>query len=788
MTFFRFLFFISLALLLTPTFSQEKFTISGYVKDAATGEFLIGSNVFIKETLKGTTTNQYGFYSLTLAKGEYNLVVSFVGYNEYKEKINLNKNLRINASISETAVTTEEVVITGEKADKNVQGAQMGNVEISMDKIKTLPAFLGEADVLKAIQLLPGVQSAGEGNTGFYVRGGGPDQNLILLDEAIVYNASHLFGFFSVFNPDAIKNVNLIKGGMPANYGGRVSSVLDISTNEGNNREYHVAGGIGLISSRIMVEGPLKKDTGSFILSARRTYASEIITPFVNKKSMFYGSSYYFYDLNGKVNYRLSDKDRIFLSAYYGRDVFKFEDKNFGFKASVPWGNATASLRWNHLFNDKLFLNTSAIYSNYDFSFGATQSSFEFKMYSGIRDWNGKIDLTWFPTGQHTVKFGGNYIYHTFIPSNVSAKSGDVTFDLGKVVKMYSHDAALYINDEFDVTENLKINGGLRFTYFQHIGPFDRYVKNKYSNKISDTIHYYAGENIAWYRHLEPRLSVRYTLSKSTSIKAAYTRNYQYVHMASISSVALPNDTWIPSSSIVEPQEGNQYAIGIFKNFKNNMFETSVELYYKDMKHQIEFKEGTSPESNVGDNLDNNLTFGRGWSYGGEFFIKKAYGKFNGWIGYTLSWTKRQFSDINGGEVYFAKYDRRHDISVTASYQLTKRWTLSAVWVFASGNAITLPVSRYFINGYIVDEYSSRNSSRMPDYHRGDISVTYEFKKKKRLEHSLNFSVFNVYNRYNPYFIYFKTTGSFENYNLKIEAKQVSLFPILPSLTWNFKF
>jgi len=767
--------------------AQQKFTISGFVKDQSNGESLLGANVFIKELMKGVTTNQYGYYAISVVKGEYEVISTFVGYNQFSQKINLDHDMVINISLLSKSITTKEVVITGEKEDQNLKSVELGRVQLEVAKIKTLPAFLGEVDILKTIQLTPGVQSAGEGNSGFYVRGGGPDQNLILLDEAVVYNASHLFGFFSVFNADAVKGIELTKAGMPANYGGRLASVLDISMKEGNNKKYCVDGGIGVISSRLTIQGPIKKDTSSFIVSARRTYIDVLMQPFIKKTSPFKGSGYYFYDLNTKLNYRLSDKDRVFLSGYFGRDIFSMNDKVGNFKNTISWGNATVSARWNHLFDSKLFLNTSCIFSDYRFDLGITQSEYDMRLYSGVKDYNAKIDFNYFPTLRHNVKFGVNYIYHIFTPNNATAKSSGVELDLGKEVKLFANDVAVYINDDFDLSEKIKINGGLRFTLFQHIGPFDRYVKNAIGQTI-DTLHYGKMENIQMYKHLEPRLSMRYTIDQKSSIKAAFTQNYQYIHLASVTAISLPTDVWMPSTSLVKPQFGTQYSLGYFRNFKKNIFETSLEVYYKEMKNQIEYKEGALPEESIKDNPDNSFTFGNGKSYGAEIFLNKKLGKTTGWIGYTLSWTTRIFPEINGGKEFYAKYDRRHDVSVVVSHELGDKWVFSAVFVYASGNAMTLPIARYLLDGQIINEYGDRNSFRMPAYHRMDISATYTPVKKRRCQSSFNFSVYNVYNRYNPYYIYFTTKVDMEHFSIESQAKQVSLFPILPSVTWNFKF
>jgi hypothetical protein len=764
-------------------------TISGYVKEEATGESLLGANVYIKETLKGTNTNQYGFYSLSVPDSAFTLVVSYLGFASQEIPIILTKDIKLNINLKDGAIETKEVTISAEKEDRNVMSTEMGRQTLDVEKIKTLPAFFGEVDILKSISLLPGVSSAGEGNSGYYVRGGGPDQNLILLDEANVYNASHLFGFFSVFNADAIQNVTLTKGNMPANYGGRLSSVLDIQMKEGNNKRFGVQGGIGFVASRLTVEGPIKKDTGSFIISGRRTFIDLFLNPpFVSENSEINGNNYYFYDLNAKANYRLSDKDRIFLSGYFGRDVFRFKSPDSDFFVNVPWGNATATVRWNHLFSDKLFLNSSLIYTDYSFEFEGGQNDFSFKLFSGITDYNIKEDFTWLPNVNHTVKFGGQYIYHIFVPSNATAKAGEVSFDIGKILKQYAHDAAIYINDEYEINDRWLINYGLRYTVFQQVGPFDRYVLDPISDLTIDTIHYDRGENVKTYSHLEPRFSARYAINHLSSLKASVSQNYQYIHLASLSSVSLPTDTWVPSSDQVKPQSGIQYALGYFRNFGFNMYETSVEVYYKTMENQIEYEEGFLPENSVNSNLDNYFVAGKGWSYGAEFFLKKNKGKFNGWLGYTLAWTKRKFPDLNNGNTYFPKYDRRHDISIVLSYDISKRWSLGTTWVYATGNLNTFPVSVFLLsNGDIVEDYGGqRNNYRLPAYHRLDLSATLKGKPHKRFESFWNFSVYNAYNRYNPYIIYFEKT--FTDNEVTIEAKQISLFPIIIAASYNFKF
>lgn len=768
-------------------FSQTRYTISGYVSDKSNGESAIGANVYIKELMKGTSTNQYGFFSLSVEAGQYTLVVSYIGFTDYVQKIELKSNQKLKIELSPSTIMTDVFEVTDEKTDQNTQSSQMGLMQMEIKQVKEMPALFGEVDILKTIQLLPGIQSSGEGNAGFYVRGGGPDQNLILLDGAPVYNASHLFGFFSVFNSDAIKNVELIKGGMPAQYGGRLASVLDIKMKEGNLKEYNVDGGIGIISSRLTIQGPIKKDTASFILSGRRTYAGELAQPFIKKTSRFKGSNYYFYDFNAKVNYILSDKDRIFVSGYFGRDVFTFKNNRDGFLMRSPWGNATGTARWNHLFSEKLFMNATAIFTDYNFEVNLEQQEFEFKLFSDIRDYGAKLDFNYFPNILHNIRFGTDYTYHTFIPSNASAKSGEVDFNMGEIIKQHAHEFAVYVSDDYDFTEKIRFHVGARYSLFQQVGPFKRYVKDEFGN-TSDTVFYSRGQNVKTYPNIEPRFSVRYVTGKTSSLKASFTQNYQYIHLASLSAVSLPTDIWVPSSSVVQPQFGTQYALGYFRNFKENLYETSVEVYYKDMQNQVEYKEGALPESNLTDNVDNSFTFGKGWSYGGEVFLKKSTGKLNGWIGYTLSWTMREFNEINQGKAFFARYDRRHDISLVGIYEISKKLNFATTFVYGTGNAITLPVSRYTINGYLVNEYAERNSYRMASYHRLDLSLTLKGKETKKFKSNWNFSIYNVYSRYNPYFIYFSNEGNILDGTLELRAKQVSLFGIIPSITWNFNF
>jgi hypothetical protein len=782
-------------------FSQTKNTLSGYITDAKSGEAIIGARISVPNLKQGTITNSYGFYSLTVESGVQTFEFKSIGLDTEIKQIDLTNDVIFNLEMGSTLTELQEVKVNAKKGE-NVNSTKIGQIELNINEIKTLPAFMGEVDIIKTIQLLPGVSSVSEGGQGFYVRGGGPDQNLVLLDEGVVYNAAHLFGFFSVFNADAVKSVNLIKGGIPANYGGRMSSVLEVNMNEGNNKKFKVKGGLGVIASRLTIEGPLKKEKGSFIISARRTYIDLLMKAAIPDSSAFSGSGYYFYDLNLKLNYKLGEKDRIFLSGYYGKDQFTFGNKDDNFKVNMPWGNGIAALRWNHLFTNKLFLNLTTTFSDYKFSFGSEQDQFKIALNSGVRDLGAKADFSYFPNTRHKIKWGLDYIYHTFTPATVSASSEDVVFDTGKAQKLFSHESAIYLLDEFDINEKFKINAGLRYSMFQHVGPFTRFVKGDIS-KPDSTIEYSKGDLIKLYHGLEPRISARWLLGDNSSIKAGYTYNYQYVHLASLSAVSLPTDIWYPSTDLAKPQKGWQGSVGYFRNFNNDKYEVSVELYYKGMKNLVEFKEGALPGDNVNENTDNLLVYGQGWAYGAEFFIKKSFGKLTGWIGYTLAKTERKFPDLNNGNVFPAKYDRRHDLSVVAGYKLNDRWTFGAAFIYATGNTLTLPTSWYVQDQNLLFNYGSRNSTRMAPYHRLDISITFydkaykikhdettgeEIQVKRKFRSNCAFSVYNVYNRANPFFVYVDNDGNFLNGTFDIKVKQVTLFPIIPSLTWNFEF
>ena len=767
--------------------AQQKFTINGYIKDSLNGETIIGANLAAKAEGRGVSSNQYGFFSITLVKGKYNLLCSFVGYQSKEITIDLDNSKELNIALSPYKAEIKEVVVSTKKRDNNVKTAQMGKIDINVANARALPAFLGEVDLLKTLQLLPGVKSAGEGNSGFFVRGGNADQNLILLDDAVVFNPGHLFGFFSVINADAIKNVSLIKGGMPAQYGGRLSSVIDIAMKEGNMNKMEVDAGIGLIASRLSVQGPIKKNKASFIVSARRTYIDVLTKPFIAKTNSFYGSGYYFYDLNAKINYKIGDKDHLYLSGYFGRDQFDFKNVERSFSTSIPWGNATATLRWNHIFNKKLFGNTTLVYNDYNFKFKGSQSNFNIVFSSGIRDFGAKTDYDWFVTPEHKIKFGAAFTYHTFFPSVVSGNQDSVVFTPDNTKTKYANEYAAYIQDDWELSKKIKINYGLRYSVFEQLGSYTYYNKDANGNKL-DSIVYGKGKTVKSYGGFEPRITFRYAFNENESFKAAVTRNLQYIHLVSSNGNTLPTDLWVPSTARVQPQIAWQYAVGYFKNFNKGMFETSIEAYYKTMENQIEYREGYTP--NTLKDTEEDFVFGKGWSYGTELFVNKVKGKFTGWISYTLSWTNRKFSNINSGNEYPAKYDRRHDLSIVSIYQLSPKWKLSSVFVFSTGNATTLPEKYYFVNGVLTQEYGRTNAYRLPSYHRLDFAATYTPTPKKKHKYTSNwvFSMYNIYSRQNPYFIYFDQSGSLSGGDLKIQAKQVSLFPIIPSVTWNVKW
>lgn len=773
-------------LLVAATGWTQKIVVSGYVRDSITGESLLGANISITAEGRGTTTNAYGYFAIQAPKQQYQVVVSFVGYETKTIKVDANGTAPLVVLLVPKAFKQDNVTVTTRRKESNVKSAQMGKIELNINTIKQLPAIFGEVDILKTLQLLPGVRNAGEGNAGFYVRGGGPDQNLIILDDAVVYNPGHLFGFFSVFNADAIKNVSLIKGGMPAQYGGRLSSVVDITMKDGNLNKTQVDAGIGLIASRLSVQGPIKKQKSSYMLSLRRTYIDALVTPFIKPDNQFYGSGYYFYDANAKMNFIVSEKDRIYVSGYFGRDVFTFNNAERSFSTRIPWGNSTGTVRWNHVYNKRLFSNVSLIYNDYNFEFQGRQNDFRVRLASGIRDLSAKVDFDYFATPEHKVKWGAQYTFHTFLPNSTSGTQDSTVFNPTTTNKKFANEYAIYIQDDWDVSKKLKVNVGLRATAFQQVGRYKHTILDANGN-IVDSVLYGRGQTVRTYGGLEPRITARYQLPNNNSIKAAVTRNLQYIHLVTNAGTTLPTDLWVPSTIRVRPQISWQYAAGYFQNFKDNMFEASVEVYYKTMDNQIEYREGYTqglrdPE------LD--FVFGKGWSYGAEFLVNKVKGRLTGWVGYTLSWTKRRFPDLNNGEVFPSRFDRRHDLSVVGNYALNSKWRLSGVFVYGTGNAISLPERFYFVGGVLTQETSRINAYRMRAYHRLDFSAIYtpQGKKKRKYEANWVFSIYNAYSRLNPFFYYFSQEGNPATGNIQVQGKQVSLFPIIPAVTYNVKF
>lgn len=767
--------FLAFFILIQFANAQTNYTINGYVKDAKNGEELIGAYLYIKDLKTiGTSTNAYGFYSITIPEGTYIITVQFIGYQEKSLIITLNQNIKQDFILSEYSAQLNEVVITSERNDENITINLMGIEKLNVQEIKNIPVIFGEKDILKTIQLLPGVKTAGEGNSGFYVRGGNADQNLILLDEATVYNASHLLGFFSVFNADVIKNVTLYKGGQPAEFGGRLSSVLDIRTKDGSDKKFGIEGGIGLIAARLKIELPIVKDNGSFSINARRSYADLFLK--LAKDSVMRNRQLYFYDINTKLNYRINENNRIFMSGYFGKDILSIGDQ-----MGVNWGNATGTFRWNHLINNKTFSNTSLIFSNYDYNINTPLAGADGEIISRIQDYNFKQDFQHYANTKNKLKYGFNSIYHKIIPGVITAQS-DLSISELNLKHKKAVENAIYISHEYEPSKIIGFEYGVRLTSFSTIGPGDFYTYNS-QGEITDTASYSTNEIVKTYFNIEPRFAANFVFNEKNSFKLAYGRNTQNLHLLSNSTSGNPTDLWIPSSNNVKPEIANQFSIGYFKNFKNNTLEFSTEIYYKHLQNQIDYKDGA--ELRFNEFAESQLLFGKGRAYGIEFLVKKKFGKLNGWIGYTLSKTEKKINGINNGEYYFAKQDRTHDITIVGIYDISKAWTVSATWVYYTGNAVTFPSGKYQIAGTIANYYTERNGYRMPTYHRLDLGVTWQRKKTEKFESSWNFSLYNAYGRENAYTITFQQDPSDPS---KTQAVQTTLFRWVPSITYNFKF
>ncbi len=765
----RILFLFLLNIIGIALVKGQNITVSGYIKDASSGETLIGATVIDSISQNGTTSNAYGFYSLTIPSNEATtLVYTYIGFDEVRKRITATSDITIDLELGFNSQELSQVTVTANSAKEQVNSTQMSVDRLSTKDAKLLPALFGEVDILKTIQLKPGVQSAGEGSSGIVVRGGGPDQNLIILDEALVYNPSHLFGFFSTFNSDAVKNVELYKGGFPSQYGGRLSSVIDVKLRDGNRKKYSAQGGLGLIASRLTLEGPIVKDKGSFIVSGRRTYA-DIFTRIANNQNTDNPDwnqipDYFFYDLNAKFNYDITEKDRIFISGYFGRDVFGFNTDDFS--AGFDWGNITTTARWNHIFNPKLFTNTTFTFSDYDYLINSSFDVIDFEVGSGITDVNFKTDFYYAPNNKHNIRFGADVTQHKFNVGRLSVESDELDDPIfSSDTNIDATEMAVYISDDIEVSKKLSINVGLRGTGFN---------------------------NETFYAAIEPRASMKYSLSDDVSVKGSYTRMNQYVHLVSNSGASLPTDVWYPSNEKIKPQQSDQVAAGVSAAIGQSFLLTN-ELYYKWQRKQIDFKDGA--DLFINPNLDDEFVFGTGYSYGNEIYLEKKEGKFRGWIGYTLSWSWREFEDINDGKRFAPRFDRRHDISVVAIYNLSKKFQFSGSWVYQTGNNTSLPEARFYFQDVdgtrpnIGTIYIERNSFRMAPYSRLDFGITMNvFMKKPNFDGNLNLSVYNAYDRRNPFFLYYDTETDNNNNILSIQPKQVSLFPILPSLTFNFEF
>ncbi|MEO9802959.1 MAG: TonB-dependent receptor [Reichenbachiella sp.] len=772
------------------------FTISGYIKDVQDGESIIGATIYVPALEKGAVTNIYGFYSLTLPQGTYDVKYSYLGYQLQQKSISFDQDQTLDVELKSEILEMDELVITGERMDKNVSEVKMSTERLEIKQIKNIPALMGEVDIIRGVQLLPGVQSAGEGTTGVLVRGGSADQTLIQMDEATVFNPSHFMGFFSVFNPDAIKDLEIYKGGIPSRYGGRLSSIMDVRMKEGNKKKFAASGGIGMISSRLTVEAPIIKDKSSFIISGRRTYADMFAK--LSKDTSVRKNKLFFYDLNSKINYTINDKNKVFVSGYFGRDVFDFDDE-----FRLEWGNKTATVRWNHLFNNRLFLNTTVLYSNFDYLINIDDPAESFNWTSQLQEYSGKLDFTFFANPNNQIDFGYHTIYHKFSPADIKPTKKSL-IGAFKLADQFALEHALYVGNKQKINDKLSVEYGVRYSLFQNFGKADVYTysnpNDRKRNEITDTVRYESRELINYHGGFEPRIAARYLLNETSSLKASYNRTRQYLQIASNSTAGLPIDRWIPSDSYIKPQIADQIALGYFRNLNENKFEISVEAYYKKMQNQIDFKDGA--ELLLSENIETEILSGKAWSYGAEFLIKKNQGRTTGWIGYTLSKTRRQVPGINGGKAYSPRYDRTHDISVVVSHELNDRITLSGNWVFTTGSAVSRPKGKYTYEGHSVAYYDplDRNGARMPNYHRMDLSVNIESKKNKtrRWQGSWNFSIYNAYMKKNPWSIQYKDVingnpNLDETDNVTVQSKEFRpvstiLFKIVPSVSYNFRF
>jgi hypothetical protein len=778
-------YFTAAFLISSVSYGQQRFTINGYVKDAENGEELIGATVLVKELSTGAVTNVYGFYAVSLPSGNYTIVYSYIGHLSIERSIQLNENLVFNAELPVEVTQMDEIIITDEPIDANVTDIKMSRNELNINQVKKLPALFGEPDIIKTIQMLPGVISAGEGTSSFFVRGGSADQNLILIDEAPIYDPSHLFGLFSVFNADVIKDSELYKGGIPSRYGGRLSSILEVRTKDGNNKRVGGAAGLGLLASRFMLEGPIRKDKSSFIISGRRSYVDLFLKAAGEKNAV------HFYDVNAKANWKHNNNNRFFLALYLGRDVFNF-DNTFGF----DWGNTTGTFRWNHLFNDRLFSNTSIIASHFDYKLELDDPAQGFEWTSNLQELSFKQDLNYFLNPSNELEFGYHLTWRQFSPGKLSPTSEKSLFAELELDKMYALDHALYLGNQQKLSNRITLRYGLRVSIFQNIGEQDVVIyadpKNNIAPERIDTVSYGAFETIKTYVNFEPRISARYLLNTSSSLKVSYNRMAQNTHLISSGTVPIPFNTWSPSSPYLEPQLADQIAFGYFKNIKNNSIEFSTEVYYKDIQNVTDFADNAQLFFN--DDLITEYRQGTSWSYGLELMAQKKEGDLTGFISYTYSKTERKVPDVNNDLSFLANYDRRNVFNVVATYDMNERWSFGANFTYSTGRPITLPSGKYEYDSYQVDLITERNGYKLPDFHRLDLSTTFVPKKNigRKWQSSWVFSIYNAYNRKNT-FTYYTRVKQDDDGNLlgdgtEKEARQISLFPILPSITYNIRF
>ncbi|MEO1262832.1 MAG: TonB-dependent receptor [Bacteroidota bacterium] len=761
--------------------AQEKFTLSGHVRDASNGEELIGANIFIEKLGTGTSTNVYGFYSLPIPADDYRLSFSYLGYQQQTVEISLSADQKLDIELQPDGVVMTEIVVTAEEEDQNVKNIEMSVEKLSAVQIKQIPQVMGEADLIRSIQLLPGVSTVGEGATGFNVRGGNVDQNLILLDEATIYNSSHLFGMFSVFNVDAIKDSKLYKGGIPAKYGGRLSSVLDVRQRDGNRKNFAATGGIGLIASRLTLEGPIQEDKSSFMVAGRSSYGHL----FLKFNEDLKDNVVYFYDLNAKANFELSEKDRIYISGYFGKDVF-----NFGDDFSSDWGNTTATVRWNHLFSNKLFSNFTAIYSDFGYSFGVPEGAEAFDWDARIYNYVLKGDFSYFFSPKTKLDFGMENIFYRFHPGRARGLGEESIFNEIEVQHKYAFEGAVYASFEHEPLPNLTLQYGLRFSSFTRLGKEDIYI---YENgvptdegAIIDTVSYGTLDKIISFNAPEPRFSANYLIDGKSSVKASYNRMRQYIHLVSNTTSATPIDIWMPSGEYIDPATVDQVAVGYFRNFQNNAYEASIEGFYKDFDNLLDYKDGA--ELLLNETLETELLSGEGRAYGMELSVKKNKGAVTGFVSYTLSRSERRVPGINNGEYYASNYDKTHDLSITASWKINEQWRLSSNFAFTTGRPVTYPESRYVFDGITIPHYDNRNGARIPAYHRLDLGAQFIPKKNKnkKWRGTWDFGVYNAYARRNAYSIFFRQN---EDNPLQTEAVRLSIFgSVLPYVTYNFSF